>query len=213
MKVKKILSIIINLSIVIMEIIAMVLSFRKNNISMITFYTEDSNLFTMVVCAIMAIATIISMKKQIDIPKWVQTLKYMATCCLTLTIIVVVVVLAPMIGENGYKFMLLKGSMLYHHLICPILAIISFAIFDDIDIINYKQTILAMIPTCLYAIIIITLNILKIITGPYPFLKVYEQPVYISIIWFIVILIGAYIIALLLRQLSKIIHKKIYTKI
>ena len=35
--------------------------------------------------------------------------------------------------------------------------------------------------------------------GPYPFLHVYEQPVWASVLWFIAIPGGAYLIALLLR--------------
>jgi hypothetical protein len=174
---------------------------------MFMFYTEDSNLFAMFVCAAMAVSTIISLKKHKDIPKYIQILKYMATCCLAVTFIVVIFILAPMIGENGFKIMLLGNSMLYHHLICPILAIISFVFFEATPPMNYKHTILAMIPTVIYAIITITLNILKIMAGPYPFLMVYNQPICMSIIWFSVILIGAYAIALILRQAVKIKHK------
>jgi hypothetical protein len=39
--------------------------------------------------------------------------------------------------------------------------------------------------------------------GPYPFLHVYEQPVYMSIIWFAAILGGAYFMAWLLLKANK----------
>ena len=46
--------------------------------------------------------------------------------------------------------------------------------------------------TIAYAIVFITLNILKVYEGPYPFLMVYKQPVYMSIVWFILIVGGAF---------------------
>ena len=42
---------------------------------------------------------------------------------------------------------------------------------------------------------------MRVVEGPYPFLRVYEQPVYMSIIWVIVILGSAYGIAFLLASL------------
>lgn len=205
---RQIMSIIINVAIVIMEVIAILLSFNKNNLSLFMFYTEDSNLFAMFASALVSIATIIAIKKKSNIPKYIQIIKYMATCCLALTFVVVIFILAPMLGKNGFKIMLLENSMLYHHLICPILVIISFVFLESTPEIDHKYTYLAMAPTIIYAIVAALLNIFKVIEGPYPFLKVYNQPIYMSIVWFAVILIGAYIIAVMLRQAVKIKHKK-----
>jgi hypothetical protein len=85
--------------------------------------------------------------------------------------------------------------MLYYHLICPVAAIIVFIFFEEGLELNTKNAFLAMIPTITYAAIFLTLNIMKVLEGPYPFLYVYEQPFYMSVIWFVVILGGAYFIA------------------
>ena len=45
--------------------------------------------------------------------------------------------------------------------------------------------------------------IAKVIEGPYPFLYVYKQPVYMSVLWCVIILGGAYLIALLLWLTGK----------
>ena len=58
-----------------------------------------------------------------------------------------------------------------------------------------------MLPTLIYALILMALNLMRVVEGPYPFLRVYEQPVYMSIIWVIVILGSAYGIAFLLASL------------
>ncbi len=89
--------------------------------------------------------------------------------------------------------------MLYHHTLCPILAILSIAFLEKYDGINATQ---GLYFTIIYAIIMITLNVLKIVEGPYPFLLVYKQPVIHSIIWTILILAITYAIALILKKVN-----------
>jgi len=60
-----------------------------------------------------------------------------------------------------------------------------------------------LIPTIIYAIISIILNILKVMDGPYLFLHVYNQPIYASVLWIIGILGGAYLIALGIKEIKK----------
>lgn len=48
----------------------------------------------------------------------------------------------------------------------------------------------------------IVLNVLKIVEGPYPFLLVYKQPVVHSILWTVVILAITYAIALILKKVN-----------
>ena len=48
----------------------------------------------------------------------------------------------------------------------------------------------------------IVLNVLKIVEGPYPFLLVYKQPIFHSIIWTILILAMTYAIALILKKVN-----------
>jgi len=46
----------------------------------------------------------------------------------------------------------------------------------------------------------IILNYLKIVEGPYPFLRIYSQPLIHSVIWFVVIVSITYIISLILKK-------------
>ena len=64
--------------------------------------------------------------------------------------------------------------------------------FERHKINGLKDNFRAVYFTIAYAIVFITLNILKVYEGPYPFLMVYKQPVYMSIIWFILIVGGAF---------------------
>lgn len=202
---KKILAIITNLIIVIIELIAFIICYQKDGISCFQYYTQDSNLFLMVVSLIYLIYEIISIDTKEDIPHWISILKYSATTCVTTTFLVVVTVLAPVMG--GYKAMMIDGTMLYHHLICPLLAFISFIFLENHKISGSKDALIAMIFTVIYGIIAVTLNIFKIMDGPYPFLRVYEQSLLMSIMWVVLMNGSAYLLNLFIAYLSKVFNK------
>ena len=69
---KKMLAIIINLSIVIMEIFAFVICYQKDGLSCFQYYTQDSNLFLMVTSFIFLIYETINLKNKEEIPHWVS---------------------------------------------------------------------------------------------------------------------------------------------
>jgi hypothetical protein len=190
---KLILNLILNLSIVVMELIAVNMSWKNQGFTLFQYYTENSNILALIACVTCSIFLIKSIiTRSYAIPNWVLLLKYMAVCCLTVTFVVVVLVLAPMQGSGGYPKLLFSGSLLYQHFLCPILALAGFLVLDDGTL--HKQDIyFAMVPTIFYALIAILLNLVKVLEGPYPFLRVNQQPILTSIFWFAVILGGAYV--------------------
>jgi len=92
------------------------------------------------------------------------------------------------------------------HVLCPVLAIISFIFFDSNEIENsLKNNLRSLYFTIIYAIILISLNILNVVSGPYPFLKVNQQSPLMSLFWIVLILGGALILSkalLFLKGLS-----------
>lgn len=197
----------LDLAVVAMEIAGAVLSARRNGTGMFRFYTEDSNLLALCACALCAFFTLRALRQGRPLPEWVRTVKYMAAACLTVTFLVVVCVLAPMMGAagyHGYQMMLLSNSMLFHHLLCPIVLFISFVFFMPGPALTRAQTLWAWVPTLVYAAVSITLNIANVMQGPYPFLLVHEQPVWASVLWCSAIIGGAYVLILLLRRLHRL---------
>lgn len=188
-------SIICNSLIVLFEIIALFMTINYHGRFPVEYYTEDSNIFAMITSLLYVIYLI----RKKDIPMYLKLLKYMSTISLTLTFLVVIFVLAPMYNFNYYG-LLFKDSLIFVHLICPLLAIITFKKYDDINGLTYKDNILALTFTIIYAVILVVLNILKVIKGPYPFLYVYEQSLVVSILWLITILTLTYIIGYVLRR-------------
>lgn len=203
------ISLILNIAVVIMEIIGGILCANRIGADMFVFYTTDSNIFSLITSALFAaFAGRALMQNNLSvIPKWVRILKLMSTCCLAVTFIVVITVLSPT-SEGGYVHMLLEDDLLYYHLLCPLVSIISYIFFEIHADLTVKNSIASTIPTFVYAVVAIILNLLYIIYGPYPFLHIYEQPVYMSVIWFLVIVGGAFGVSCVIRTFGKIFSKQ-----
>lgn len=194
-RLQKFLSILANLAIVGMELRAIPLSWDGVHAQMFLFYTELSNLFAMGVCFVTALCQLRALLTGGEMPAWVRTLKYTVTCCLMLTFLTVVFVLAPMYGPDGHYVMLLTSSMLYNHFLNPVTALLSFVLLERAPALPRWAVGRAMIPTLVYGGIMLAANVAKVYKGPYPFLYVYEQPLWTSCMWVVVILGGALLIA------------------
>ena len=194
-RLQKFLSILANLAIVGMELRAIPLSWDGVHAQMFLFYTELSNLFAMGVCFVTAFCQLRALLTGSEMPAWVRTLKYTVTCCLMLTFLTVVFVLAPMYGPDGHYVMLLTSSMLYNHFLNPVTALLSFVLLERAPALPRRADGRAMTPTLVYGGIMLAANVAKVYNGPYPFLYVYEQPLWTSCMWVVVILGGALLIA------------------
>lgn len=180
-KQKLILAIILNFIIFILEIIGAVLSIQRHGILAFTFYTENSNYYALFVSLIFCIGGIVAVIRQDYLYHWIHTLRFISTVCLTITFIIAVFVLMPF-RPNMVPFMLFEGSSLYQHLLCPLLSLFSFLVLENQKPFSRNVIIYAIIPTIVYGVTCIILNILKVITGPYPFFYVYQIPWYVCVV-------------------------------
>ena len=194
-------SIALSIIIIILEIIALIVCYNSFGINL-AYYTIDSNIFLL-------ISTILYLITINNVPKIVQLLKYSSTLSVFITFLVVVFVLYPMYDFN-FQFMFLDGPNLYMHVLCPLLALISFIFFDSNEIENsLKNNLRSLYFTIIYAIILISLNILNVVSGPYPFLKVNQQSPLMSVFWIVLILGGALILSkvlLFLKDMNNILY-------
>ena len=194
---KEITALILNGILIVVGVLGMINVIKFYGASTFIYYTVDSN----IVCLISSILFFVFMliKKNItEIPFFVMVLRFMATVCLTVTFVVVVAYLAPVrvwIPEGTYldnlKILLFKDDMLYQHLLAPVISFISFAFFEGDRRLNKKKTIwYGAAVTLVYGAIMIILNLLKIVDGPYPFFRIYENPVVYSIVMIVIILMS-----------------------
>lgn len=159
------------------------------------YYTMDSNIFA----AFTSIMLVFALLSKGRVSETISKFRYYSTTCVTVTFIVVITILVPLDGWHTLTNRLFMGTDLWLHTVGPLLNIFSFIFFEHEHKIDNKQISFALIPTILYAIVAIILNLTKVIYGPYPFLKVYDQGVLKSILWIVVIGILVCFIAFLLK--------------
>ena len=191
----------LNLILVLLEAIALIQCWNAFGGIDFTYYTIDSNIFLL-------LSAILYLIKRKDAPEIVQLAKYSSTLSVSITFLVVVFVLYPIYNIN-FDFLFLTGPNPLMHVACPLIALLSFLFFEENDLENsLKNNLRSLYFTILYAIILIGLNISREVTGPYPFLKVYEQSVSMSVLWILAILTGAFLLSrlmMMLRELNQIL--------
>ena len=200
---RRLLSIALNLFIVLAEPIALPMSWDWGREQMLLFYTEDSNILAACVCGLVALAQLVCLFAGGEVPRWLHRLKYIVTCCLTMTLLTVVFVLGPMYEDgNGWYIMLCTSSMLYHHLLNPLAAILSFVLLERTPRLPRSTVKWALLPTAVYGSILLWMNVQRLADGPYPFLKVWEQGIPATVLWCIGILLMNSLYAWLLWKLN-----------
>lgn len=153
------------------------------------YYSDNAGMFALSSSIIYVI--VILTKKE---PNFLSlALRYVSTTCLVLTLVGTFYV-ATTTGEN-YLDSFIKGSHLFNNLLCPIVSFVSFTLFEGDRRLNKKKTIwYALIPTVIYGIIMLVCNLTNTFTGPYSFMMINDNPVYVTVIVFIVTIILNYVI-------------------
>ena len=111
----------------------------KRGRSALRFFTAQSN----VLCAATALLVCFFPQSR---TAWL--LKYIGTASVTVTMLTVFLFLAPSIGKD-WVAVLLKGSDFFMHLITPLMALISFCVFEKNGM-TFGEALLGMLPVVLY---------------------------------------------------------------
>lgn len=185
----------LNLAIVVLEIVGVFLSVQTHGKQVFLFYTQLSNYFALLTSAIFCVACAIALTKKSYVASWIHNLRYVSTCCLTLTISVVLFILLPML-PGYFSYLMIEGASLIQHVSCPIISIISLLLFENQFKLKRRSIVYALVPTIVYGMVLISLNLFRIIIGPYPFFFVYVVPWYFSTFCISGIVLGSYFIAI-----------------
>lgn len=168
---------ILNLVIIIFEIIAFSKSINWHGIrKSFIFYTQISNFITLISSLLLVVFGQMEM---------VEVARYLSVCMLVMTFFVTAAILVPMSGK--LKELLLSGSGLYHHLLVPIISALSY-IFFEVGVPFYWIW-LPVLVTLVYGLIMLRLNYLGLVQGPYPFFMIKSNGIKATVIWMIALMI------------------------
>jgi len=182
------------LSIIILEICGFSFSIRDRGIKILAYYTQISNLITLISAVIMLFYLLNG-----TLPVWLKQMRYLSSCLLLITALVTVFILIPMGAPP--RILLFSGKGLFHHTLVPIVSIFSYLYLEPHT--KSKDAIYdPLIVTLIYSTIMILLNILRKFDGPYPFLRVHKQSLLASILWIVAMFTIVYILSWILYILS-----------
>ena len=209
-----IMNLILHSLVVILGSIAIAIQFKttstNNSVSMggwhvFRFFMNDGNIFCMVVSLITMCHIIYSLVKGDDVlPKWIYILNLMSAVSGLLIFFTVLFVLWPTLGPRlfvGYLMVVL-------HVVNPILVSTSFLFTMHKDT-KIKEGLYGMVPMLVYGVPVLSLIISKVWTGnliPYPFLKVYDNPWWGTMLMMIGMLAFCSILGIILTRLTKRTH-------
>ena len=209
-KTKLICALIGNILTAVLSTVGTVMHVRRAGWTVVAYYTTDSNILIALSSTVCAVYIALMLAGKLEkTPRAAAIFKYFTVCMIAVTFLVVIFVLAPMYGSyaEGLVRMLFYRHLLFHHFLAPVCGIVTFLFFDEKLEKNRLLPLAALAPTFVYAIATASLNIARLLYGPYPFLLVYEQPVWASILWFFAILSIAYLIALGTYAGQRALHK------
>lgn len=160
-------------AVLLLEARGLSLSVSDRKWRILVFYTQLSNLAATVSALLLVIQ---------GQPAWVTTLRYLSTCMLVMTFFVTTCVLIPMGGDP--KKLLWSGNGLYHHVLCPVLSSISYVFAEH----HSDMIWLPVVVTLIYGLVMLYLNWVRKVDGPYPFFRVHNQSALATVLWMVVLM-------------------------
>lgn len=112
-------------------------------------FTGLSNLFVGLVAVTCLVVRLI--RKDVKLPLWAFLLKLSSVSMITVTMLTTACYLVPTTGSSWWR--LYVNSNLINHLVTPVLAIVSYMIFERKMDFKYKFVPLTIIPLVIYEII------------------------------------------------------------
>ena len=169
-----------NILLLIMEVVGVVVMFVQSGYVDLKYYTNWSNILGLI-SAVLFLICYINKERNKVLNDALKYFKLTSTICLTVTILVVVFMFVPMDNFNFYRWVI-RDNFFSFHLISPIIAFITFMFFEKYDYEYIKDTIIGLVFTIIYSVVVCILILLKKISAPYPFLDLYAHSVIVNII-------------------------------
>ena len=147
---------------------------RKHLLKSMIYYTQLSN-----VAALISAVLLLCFGPA----EWIAVFRYLSVCLLIMTCLVTVFVLQPLLHDS--YLLLWSRTGFFLHLVCPFLNTLSYVFLET----HAKGSVfLPPAATLLYGVIMLYMNYIEKVDGPYPFLRIRHQTKTATVIWIIVLL-------------------------
>jgi len=176
----------LNIALILLELWALRMVISRGW-KLFVFYTQISN-----------ILTFLSSAAFLAFGAGAAWLRYTSVCMMVMTGLVTAFVLVPMGGDP--KQLLWSGSGLYHHVICPVLTLVSYVFFEPH--VGFGLLWVPVAITLVYGMIMLYLNAKGIVDGPYPFFRVRQQSAGATVLWMLILVIALTVISSLVCLVS-----------
>ena len=164
----------------VLEIIAASYMIFTEGLPVFRYYTVDSNILMLIV----SLWYLAYFARKKEIPDLLSVMHLTAAVCLTVTFLIAAFVLMP---QSTFSYYFLENVAPINHFLGPVLSVVTLMLSDK-RIPKYAVIVPAAV-TLLYGIVMLILNAVKMLKGPYFFLEVYSTPVQIILMWFGIIFI------------------------
>lgn len=192
------LAVLANLAIVLMEAWANLALWNQHPVfkDLVIFYTHQSNFLALIASALFVLFGTAALFRDGRIPRLIKVFRLMCAVQLYITFLVVLVGLAPMsLFAGGDLFSMYGGPMFVMHLMGPIVSLVSFVFLEGTPRLTLADAYLAIQYTWIYSIIMVILNAVGKVDGPYPFLMVDVNPWWVSLLYAVVMIPGGLLTA------------------
>ena len=201
----------VNILVVVLEVWATCVTISYNGVGgTFIFYTNCSNVFAGVVCALMAVAEVRLLRGGAGPGRGLVWAKFAACCCLLMTFFVVVFVLVPMLNNAGYQgawLMFCDKARPVTHLVGPVLVVASYTLFEADRSLTLRQSLVGFAPTFAYAMVAYACNYARVWDGPYPFFQVWNMELWETLLWFVALFVLAFVLCQIPRGLSRLVSR------
>ncbi len=130
------------------------MALTAKGLNSLRFYTVISNLLLAILTIPLIVNEIISLKNNIlKIPAYASGLRFLGVTGTTITILTVACFISPMEVSNGGSYLtMFQGPNFIYHFVVPVLAIISFCVFEANQKLKFKNTPYGLISVLAYMI-------------------------------------------------------------
>lgn len=178
---------VLNLVIVIFEIVAFIKSLKGRSFkNILIYYTQISN-FIAFISSLMLVV--------LGMRYYVEVIRYLSVCMLIMTFLVTACILVPMTRFKKAKELLFSGSGLFHHLLIPVISTLTYLFLEKK--VSLSWIVLPVAITLIYGLVMLYLNYIKKVEGPYPFFMIRSMGGKLTTIWMAALLVVVSIISLL----------------